>query len=188
MFRPVRHLLSNHGLKQCLASVNRKANVPLRVALAPSSRVDKSTPLGGVRLTAPIAAVHTDCKNCNNNVCGVGGCGKISGNLVSKREQSSVAAYAEQEPESVTIATNVNANVEDATLDVTWRDDSVDKYPFVWLRDNCQCERCFHPNTKSRLVLMQYQDIDAKPTHVEVGVCFSFLRFPLLSFFLFFSL
>lgn len=26
------------------------------------------------------------------------------------------------------------------------------KFPFVWLRENCQCEKCFHPSAKSRTI------------------------------------
>lgn len=26
------------------------------------------------------------------------------------------------------------------------------KYPLIWLRDNCQCSKCFHAQTKSRSI------------------------------------
>lgn len=26
------------------------------------------------------------------------------------------------------------------------------KYPLIWLRDNCQCSECFHPGASSRMI------------------------------------
>ncbi|XP_043222921.1 gamma-butyrobetaine dioxygenase-like [Amphibalanus amphitrite] len=50
-------------------------------------------------------------------------------------------------------------------LRVQWRDGSESLYPFVWLRDNCQCSACFlgHPTFVRSLVL---RDLDVN-TSVE---------------------
>ncbi|XP_072032174.1 gamma-butyrobetaine dioxygenase-like [Amphiura filiformis] len=41
-------------------------------------------------------------------------------------------------------------------------------YPYVWLRDNCRCDKCFHPSSRGRLVLMGNLDPDILPDVAEV--------------------
>ena len=40
-------------------------------------------------------------------------------------------------------------------------------FPAIWLRDNCQCSKCFSKHAKARLVLMRNLDLDMIPTNVE---------------------
>ncbi|XP_068626489.1 gamma-butyrobetaine dioxygenase [Battus philenor] len=40
------------------------------------------------------------------------------------------------------------------------------KFPYVWLRDNCKCEKCFHPTAKSRILDWSKFDINAKPKDI----------------------
>lgn len=51
-------------------------------------------------------------------------------------------------------------------LHVDWTDKSEDRYPFGWLRDNCQCPECHHPVSKSRQVLLKTLDPHIKPKSV----------------------
>ncbi|XP_074649435.1 gamma-butyrobetaine dioxygenase-like [Tubulanus polymorphus] len=71
--------------------------------------------------------------------------------------------------EDVLGVVDVHRNDGKRWVDVTWNDDSVTSYPYVWLRDNCQCLKCFHPTTKSRLVLMSNLDTKIEPKDVEVS-------------------
>ena len=41
------------------------------------------------------------------------------------------------------------------------------QFPAIWLRDNCQCSKCFSEHAQARLVLMRDLDLDMKPTDVE---------------------
>ncbi|XP_026283001.1 gamma-butyrobetaine dioxygenase [Frankliniella occidentalis] len=43
------------------------------------------------------------------------------------------------------------------------------RFPFVWLRDNCQCSVCFHTDSRSRTIDVQTFDINSKPTEVKVS-------------------
>lgn len=43
------------------------------------------------------------------------------------------------------------------------------KFPFVWLRDNCQCDQCFHRTAKSRILDWTKFDINIKPANVAQG-------------------
>ena len=43
------------------------------------------------------------------------------------------------------------------------------EYPFVWLRDNCQCEKCFQPAAKSRILLVRDLDLNDHPTNTTVS-------------------
>ncbi|XP_069693592.1 gamma-butyrobetaine dioxygenase-like [Periplaneta americana] len=40
------------------------------------------------------------------------------------------------------------------------------QYPSLWLRDNCQCPKCFNMSMQSRTLDWKYFDINNKPTHV----------------------
>lgn len=40
------------------------------------------------------------------------------------------------------------------------------KFPYVWLRDNCQCEQCFHKSAKSRILDWSKFDVNIKPKDV----------------------
>ncbi|XP_059091647.1 gamma-butyrobetaine dioxygenase-like [Tigriopus californicus] len=42
-----------------------------------------------------------------------------------------------------------------------------EKFPFVWLRDNCTCSQCFQPASKARFVLMKDLKLDVKPKTVD---------------------
>ncbi|KAM3958621.1 gamma-butyrobetaine dioxygenase [Aphomia sociella] len=39
-------------------------------------------------------------------------------------------------------------------------------FPYVWLRDNCQCEKCFHQSAKSRILDWSNFDVNVKPQDV----------------------
>ncbi|XP_047487532.1 gamma-butyrobetaine dioxygenase-like [Penaeus chinensis] len=55
-----------------------------------------------------------------------------------------------------------------AMLKIHWGDCKTDIYPFIWLRDNCQCPQCFDSSTLSRKILLQDLSRDVHPTAVEV--------------------
>lgn len=41
------------------------------------------------------------------------------------------------------------------------------KFPHIWLRDNCQCEQCFHSSAKSRILDWSKFNLNSKPTEVH---------------------
>lgn len=43
------------------------------------------------------------------------------------------------------------------------------RFPFVWLRDNCQCSTCFHQDSRSRTIDIESFDINSKPRVVKVA-------------------
>ena len=43
------------------------------------------------------------------------------------------------------------------------------EFPFVWLRDNCQCPACFHPGSNSRTINWEAFDVDTYPCDVKVS-------------------
>ena len=43
------------------------------------------------------------------------------------------------------------------------------RFPYVWLKDNCQCESCFHPVSKTRKILFQDLDPDIQPISALVS-------------------
>ncbi|XP_065341216.1 gamma-butyrobetaine dioxygenase-like [Cloeon dipterum] len=54
-------------------------------------------------------------------------------------------------------------------LELTWRQGSASHFPLTWLRDNCQCPHCYHPESKSRTVDWATCDVTIKPKDVQVS-------------------
>ena len=42
------------------------------------------------------------------------------------------------------------------------------KFDHIWLRDNCRCEKCFHPHTKQRQLDTYQIPLDIQPTRVDL--------------------
>ncbi|XP_078576344.1 gamma-butyrobetaine dioxygenase-like [Branchiostoma floridae x Branchiostoma japonicum] len=51
------------------------------------------------------------------------------------------------------------------TVEVEWSAGGVDRFPYIWLRDNCQCSECFQSDLNKRLVLTSELDLDVAPAH-----------------------
>ncbi|KAK8388022.1 hypothetical protein O3P69_020126 [Scylla paramamosain] len=65
-----------------------------------------------------------------------------------------------------TIIAAVNLLHDQKMLQVHWEDGSVDSYPYIWLRDNCQCPNCYHPVSLARRVMLK--DLDLSVACVDV--------------------
>lgn len=60
--------------------------------------------------------------------------------------------------------------VINGTVDAFGIAEKVDcKYPAIWLRDNCQCDKCFHVGSHSRTVDWSSFDVNVKPQNVWVS-------------------
>lgn len=46
---------------------------------------------------------------------------------------------------------------------------NVFKYPSIWLRDNCQCPKCYHRDSKSRVINWIDLKYDLTPKRIEVS-------------------
>ena len=47
-------------------------------------------------------------------------------------------------------------------------DMNVQEFPWVWLRDNCQCSKCYEPISQCRIVNLTEWDLDIRPRDVQV--------------------
>jgi len=69
-----------------------------------------------------------------------------------------------------TIAAVVNDSGE-RMLKVSWEDGEHSLYPHIFLRDNCQCPACFHPDTLSRQLNTTYTvDFNIRPSDIKHDV------------------
>nr|CAD7258168.1 unnamed protein product [Timema shepardi] len=50
---------------------------------------------------------------------------------------------------------------------VSLSDGSENKYPWLWLRDNCQCDRCYNSALHSRTIDWEHFDINITPTNIS---------------------
>ena len=92
---------------------------------------------------------------------------KPNSNVTYASSRASFSTAPPPEELSTTIV-DVNVDVRSRYVNVTFNNGTVDTYPFTWLRDNCQCERCYEPNSQSRTILLKDLDIETVPKSVSV--------------------
>ena len=62
------------------------------------------------------------------------------------------------------LISEIEIDASQKMLNVSWLDGRNSSYPHIFLRDNCQCPKCFHPETKSRqLDIMEKVELDKTP-------------------------
>jgi len=44
-----------------------------------------------------------------------------------------------------------------------------DEYPWIWLRDNCQCSSCYESQAQSRIINLSEYDLNIKPTSTQAN-------------------
>lgn len=63
-------------------------------------------------------------------------------------------------------------NVEIIDELVVLSDDSCERkfeFPIIWLRDNCQCEECFHSQTYTRTINWDNFDFNVQSKQIKVS-------------------
>lgn len=70
-----------------------------------------------------------------------------------------------QSPLSVTTALPTGAH----TVKVIFSDDQACELNYIWLRDNCNCPHCIHPNSMQKLVDTAGLDFNVRPVSMEVS-------------------
>ena len=64
---------------------------------------------------------------------------------------------------------NVHKNGDSPMLHVTWSDSTSSRFPFVYLRDNCQCPECFHESSLQRNYdSIAHLNMEIQPERVDV--------------------
>nr|XP_054762219.1 gamma-butyrobetaine dioxygenase-like [Lytechinus pictus] len=58
---------------------------------------------------------------------------------------------------------SIARNTSEDWFEITWKDGFQGQYPYVWLRDNCRCEKCYHQVCYQRSFLMANLDPEVKP-------------------------
>lgn len=53
-------------------------------------------------------------------------------------------------------------------VEVTFRDNSTSHYPHLWLRENCQCDKCFNKGAIGREVLIDDLKLDIQPKDLQL--------------------
>ncbi|CAL4066721.1 unnamed protein product, partial [Meganyctiphanes norvegica] len=53
------------------------------------------------------------------------------------------------------------------TIRVEFADSSTSDLPNLWLRDNCQCEKCYSKVAQARIALFKHLDLNTHPVHVQ---------------------
>ncbi|KAF2361494.1 protein of unknown function DUF971 [Trinorchestia longiramus] len=63
----------------------------------------------------------------------------------------------------------VNILHRDKMVQVKWSSGGSSTYPWLWLRDNCQCPDCFHPISLSRTFRLKDLDTKLVPSSIKVA-------------------
>ena len=65
---------------------------------------------------------------------------------------------------------NIEHSPAKQMVNITWQDGSSHRYPYIYLRDNCQCSECFFKDSSQRLLdIVKDIDINIKPDKVEMS-------------------
>ncbi|XP_069037821.1 gamma-butyrobetaine dioxygenase [Lepisosteus oculatus] len=86
----------------------------------------------------------------------------------ARRHRLAAAPLPEGTPAGTSSIRQVRALEEERLVSVQWADGSRSLYPFVWLRDNCQCPRCFLPSAGARRLPLPDLDVDTGVDRVEL--------------------
>lgn len=54
-------------------------------------------------------------------------------------------------------------------MQVFWREGEPEEFPYVWLKDNCQCPACFLSTASSRVARVSNLSLDVRPKDVHVS-------------------
>lgn len=89
--------------------------------------------------------------------------GKISRQIVTA-SSSLLSTYVFSDADSkVVVLSGVPSELlKSSTTDI--------KYPAIWLRDNCQCDQCYHKGSNSRTVNWCNFDVNVNPDKVWVSL------------------
>jgi len=69
---------------------------------------------------------------------------------------------------SFTATRSITSKSLNDSLQIDWENGTISSYPYIFLRDNCQCEKCFHPSAKQRLFDTAHNvPVDIKPGSVS---------------------
>lgn len=66
---------------------------------------------------------------------------------------------------SYSLQASISANKENLEVNI---ENNLEKYPLVWLRDNCTCDNCYHKESKSRIINWANFNVDIKAKNIEV--------------------
>jgi len=86
-----------------------------------------------------------------------------------KALQANLAAVRQRQTPKTDIRIKQTALKDDAegvgggVMEVAWYDGKSSNYPYVWLRDNCQCESCFDQYEKKRKTMASLQTENGLP-------------------------
>ena len=60
------------------------------------------------------------------------------------------------------------ARADEDVLELRWENGDLSKYPHIFLRDNCQCENCYHSSIKQRQIDTVFNvDLNVKPKSIS---------------------
>lgn len=62
-----------------------------------------------------------------------------------------------------------NSIMGNRKVKLEWDDGSSSEFHYIWLRDNCACDECKHPDAWERLLDNVELNLDIRPTHLEFG-------------------
>jgi hypothetical protein len=62
----------------------------------------------------------------------------------------------------------LNLNMKKKLMRIALGNGQFYQFPYVWLRDNCQCSSCFHNDSNSRTIDWETFDVNVYPKSVKV--------------------
>ena len=86
--------------------------------------------------------------------------------------QDRVSLQEETNPQNSETKTKVWINEEQRRLvveDLSGGQSQQHEYPWMWLRDNCQCSECYEPISHCRIINLTEWELNIRPKEVSVS-------------------
>ncbi|XP_042238631.1 gamma-butyrobetaine dioxygenase-like isoform X1 [Homarus americanus] len=110
--------------------------------------------------------VRRNCNNCNKRGLSLVSCARQQ--VTIKESPVSGAARSPALKGITPSASHLVASLPDQEgLNVKFGDGSASQMPYVWLRDNCQCSKCYNPVALGRSFLLEDLDVNVHATKVQ---------------------
>ena len=60
-----------------------------------------------------------------------------------------------------------SVDLQPSFLELTWSDETTSRFHYIWLRDNCLCDTCHHPQTHQKMVWLKNIQNNIRPRTVK---------------------
>ncbi|EEC11928.1 hypothetical protein IscW_ISCW009715 [Ixodes scapularis] len=88
---------------------------------------------------------------------------------LTRHFQQKRTAVAQARKQEASLSVSQAMPTSSHTVKVIFSDDQACELNYIWLRDNCTCPQCIHPQSKQKLVDTAALDFNVRPVSMEAS-------------------